>query len=139
MGGGVGAEGQGRGTTSICCAVSCPCQQLPKPQVQRDERGSLEGLGAASAMGCFGRPREDVPLRGAFQLEGWSESWRTRPVGGEVSVHTQCGAAGCEMHTGLHQCSDLLDWIARHLYLIFNREIIPGLSLLNRLFAVVGT
>lgn len=90
-------------------------------------------------MGCFGHPREDVSLGVLSSWKADGESWRTSPVGGEVSVHTQCGAAGCEMHTGLHQCSDLLGWIARHLYLIFNREIIPGLSLLNRLFAVVGT
>lgn len=75
-------------------------------------------------------------------LSSWKaggESWRTSPVGGEVSVRTQCGAVGCEMPTGLHQWSVLLGWLARHLYLIFNREIIPSFSLLNSLLATVGT
>lgn len=132
---------KGREREPHLSAVLCPvlASSYPSLRCSGMSEGPLRGLGLPL-------PWVALVVLGKMFLSGvlssWkagSESWRTRPVGGEVSVHTQCGAAGCEMHTGLHQCSDLLGWIARHLYLIFNREIIPGLSLLNRLFAVVGT
>lgn len=122
-------------------AVMCPVLASSYPSLRC--RGVSEG-----PVGGLGLPLPWVALvvLGKMFLSGvlssWKaggESWRTRPVGGEVSVYTQRGAAGWEMHAGLHQCSGLLGWIARHLYLICNREIIPIFFLLNRLLAAVGT